>query len=932
MATVLGGASVIVLAFPVAAAAGAVGAGSAGAASVGPGSNLLGNSGAQLGTASARGWDSVTIPGWTIVRGLPTVVRYGTRGYPGVGGPFPARPGGQLFSGGLGGTSVLRQSVALRAPDGGHLRAGTKFLLSAWLGGTKSSRASVTVRFYSASGRMLRSASIGPVGQVGPAGARGLARRAVTERVPAGTVSAQVDLRLATSLTGADGEKGPAVGYDWAIADDLRLAVTTAARAPAPVRPPVARVPRFQHVFLFYFENQDFRSIIGNTRQAPYFNSLLPKGSLLANFYAEEHPSDGNYLALAGGSTFGIPLKDPLEENPRYTIRARNIGDLIDAAHESWKGYLQSADGPCDDTVHDQYWNDDLPMLYFADVRDRPAYCAEHLVPLEELPRDLARASTTPTFSWVSPDDCYDMEGCGIRAGDTFLRTELGAIMRSPAWTTQRSLAIITFDEDNYNDPHPPQRVVTLLIGSAVVRRGYVSGVRYTHYSLLRTIEAGLGLGSLTANDRFAAPTNDVFTGSSGSEMGRVAPPSSGAGCAPQRLAPDDCGATFLRVKGGKGALSGLVGRGMGSGSYGGGRAGVGPGAPLVSREIVRRHDPVAFVVDSGPGSLTGAGSVTPVDLRTRQAGRAIAVGKDPLAIESSPRSGTVYVANAGSGSVTPISTRTLRAGRAIRVGSDPRALAITPDGRTLYVADAGSNEVTPVDTRTGRALRPIKVGVEPWAIGVGLSGREILVADWGSGRVTPISVATGRALRAIKVGAYPVAMGFGPGGRMAYVANFGSDSVTPVNLATGRAGQAIGVGSGPDAVAVGQGGRRVYVVNGNSQSLGLISARAGRLTGSVKVGYSPADVTLAGGTAYVVNTISGTVSRISAVTGRRARPLSVGLYSYPLVMSVAPDGVTAAVIDTYGWQVSLVNLRSGRVYKPVNVGEFPVAVAFTQG
>ena len=92
MATVLGGASVIVLAFPVAAAAGAVGAGSAGAASVGPGSNLLGNSGAQLGTASARGWDSVTIPGWTIVRGLPTVVRYGTRGYPGVGGPFPARP------------------------------------------------------------------------------------------------------------------------------------------------------------------------------------------------------------------------------------------------------------------------------------------------------------------------------------------------------------------------------------------------------------------------------------------------------------------------------------------------------------------------------------------------------------------------------------------------------------------------------------------------------------------------------------------------------------------------------------------------------------------------------------------------------------------------------------------------------------------------
>ncbi len=87
-------------------------------------------------------------------------------------------------------------------------------------------------------------------------------------------------------------------------------------------------MPRFQHVFLFYFENQDYHSVIGNTKQAPYLNRLLPQSSLLAQFYAEEHPSDGNYLALAGGSTFGVPLTDPEEENPLYTIRARNIGDL----------------------------------------------------------------------------------------------------------------------------------------------------------------------------------------------------------------------------------------------------------------------------------------------------------------------------------------------------------------------------------------------------------------------------------------------------------------------------------------------------------------------------------------------------------------------------------------------------------------------------
>lgn len=161
--------------------------------------------------------------------------------------------------------------------------------------------------------------------------------------------------------------------------------------------------------------------------------------------------------------------------------------------------------------MHTYYWDDDQPMMYFGDVRGRPAYCAAHVVPLESLPADLASAATTPDFAWISPDDCSDMEGCGIRAGDDFLARELGMIMRSPAWTTQRSLAIITFDEDAQDGQHPAQRTPTVILGSAGVRPGYVSPVRYTHYSLLRTIEAALGLGTLTANDRYAQPVNDVF-------------------------------------------------------------------------------------------------------------------------------------------------------------------------------------------------------------------------------------------------------------------------------------------------------------------------------------------------------------------------------------------------------------------------------------
>src|SRR5690348_18409638 len=66
------------------------------AAAVRPGTSLVANGGAETGAASAQGWDAVTIPGWQVRRGLPTVVRYGTRGFPGhrAGGP------GKLFAGG----------------------------------------------------------------------------------------------------------------------------------------------------------------------------------------------------------------------------------------------------------------------------------------------------------------------------------------------------------------------------------------------------------------------------------------------------------------------------------------------------------------------------------------------------------------------------------------------------------------------------------------------------------------------------------------------------------------------------------------------------------------------------------------------------------------------------------------------------------------
>jgi hypothetical protein len=207
----------------------------------------------------------------------------------------------------------------------------------------------------------------------------------------------------------------------------------------------------------------------------------------------------------AAGGTYGLHANDFAGK----IIAARHLGDLVERSGGSWRQYMESADGRCDQNPHGYYYPDDGPYMYFADVRNDLSRCKAHIVPWSHYKRDLASTATTPTYAWLSPDDCDDMEGCGITAGDDFLKNEiLAPLLASPAWKRQNTLLVVSWDEDDFT---PVQHIPGILIGSKHVKNGYVSPVLYTHYSLLRTIEAALHLPTLTNNDKYATPINDVW-------------------------------------------------------------------------------------------------------------------------------------------------------------------------------------------------------------------------------------------------------------------------------------------------------------------------------------------------------------------------------------------------------------------------------------
>jgi hypothetical protein len=176
---------------------------------------------------------------------------------------------------------------------------------------------------------------------------------------------------------------------------------------------------------------------------------------------------------------------------------------------------------PCNtSTAFDSYYEpDDAPFINYTDISGNATRCAGHLFDTSQLTTDLSSASTTPAFAWLAADDYYDGEASGngtatsLKTQDGWLKQTLAPIMTSPAWTMQKSLIVLTWDEDaNEADNH----VATVLVGSqGTVRAGATSATRYDHYSTARTIEAALGLPAFTANDEYATPLNDAFAGSS---------------------------------------------------------------------------------------------------------------------------------------------------------------------------------------------------------------------------------------------------------------------------------------------------------------------------------------------------------------------------------------------------------------------------------
>jgi phospholipase C len=372
------------------------------------------------------------------------------------------------------------------------------------------------------------------------------------------------------------------------------FSTTTSAPTTTTSRPrPSFSLSDIRHVFVIVLENESYSATFGATSDDPYLAStLVSEGALLSNYYAVGHHSADNYIAMISGQPPTTDTQDdcghfvnisgPLDargietgDGCVYPSDVQNVATQLSAEGLSWKAYMQdmgnvssresaacghppinAPDGTEVAVPGDGYATRHDPFMYFHSIIDNTTYCDAHVVALGDpsgqmpqsslpgetgLATDLRSASTTPNFSFITPNLCEDghdfpcinqPSGQSAYADyDSFLETWVPKITASPAFK-ENGMLIVTFDEaesgsdvdgaccgeqpgpaaSQPGEGGPGGGLIGAVVVSPFVRPRTVSRVPYNDFSLLATVEDIFGLPKLAeAKTTTSVLGKDVF-------------------------------------------------------------------------------------------------------------------------------------------------------------------------------------------------------------------------------------------------------------------------------------------------------------------------------------------------------------------------------------------------------------------------------------
>jgi phosphatidylinositol-3-phosphatase len=224
----------------------------------------------------------------------------------------------------------------------------------------------------------------------------------------------------------------------------------------------------------------------------PHLATWAARFGQASNYTAVAHPSLPNYLAVGGGSTFGVSDDD---EPAAHPINGRSVFGQTLAAGKTAAAYAESMPSTCDLTSSGDYAVKHNEWAYFADASERAA-CVAHDVPMGTtaggaLLRDVT-SGRLPVTGQMTPDICNDAHDCSLATADAWLNTWIRVLLDGPDYRSGRLTIVITFDEDD----HSANNNVALVVIDPRLR-GVTVRSAADHYSLTRWLETNAGVALL---------------------------------------------------------------------------------------------------------------------------------------------------------------------------------------------------------------------------------------------------------------------------------------------------------------------------------------------------------------------------------------------------------------------------------------------------
>ncbi len=239
------------------------------------------------------------------------------------------------------------------------------------------------------------------------------------QRLPVAVLLATVLAACSGSTTPADTPAtGRATTTDQASAD----ATSTA----------IPEVPTTK-VLTVVLENHGLQTAL---EQMPALAALAEAHGTATAYGNLTHPSLPNYLAMAGGSSFGVTDNEGPDTHPLSGPSVFSLGDA--------KVYADAMTEPCQVRDDGTYRVKHNPWPYFVDER---AACAQRDVPLTTLAADVD-GGALPTVGLVIPDMCHDGHDCPLSDADPWLKDLLDSVLAGPDYQSGRLAVVVTFDED----------------------------------------------------------------------------------------------------------------------------------------------------------------------------------------------------------------------------------------------------------------------------------------------------------------------------------------------------------------------------------------------------------------------------------------------------------------------------------------------------